>query len=234
MKRYNIFLDAGGVILDETEHENRRAELTVKLISNINKSYNIEKYWSDVNLAVDTYITQIYNFIFWKNTQNIDLYNNIKKEYSIAWKEMNIPLTLMEGLKEVLNNLSEKYNIGILGQYNADIIKILNKSNLLKYFKYTETQEKYKITKPDPRYFELILKSANVKPEDSIMVGDRIDKDIIPAKQVGMKFCIRIKTGIHKNQIPRYPYEFPDLEINSIKDLINLDIASKSDRGNFL
>ena len=50
------------------------------------------------------------------------------------------------------------------------------------------------------------------------MVGDRIDKDIIPAKMVGMK-TIRIKTGIHKNQEPRIPKEIPDKTVEKIKEI---------------
>ena len=50
------------------------------------------------------------------------------------------------------------------------------------------------------------------------MVGDRIDKDIIPAKMVGMK-TIRVKTGIHKNQEPRIPNEIPDLTVNKIEEI---------------
>jgi ribonucleotide monophosphatase NagD (HAD superfamily) len=38
------------------------------------------------------------------------------------------------------------------------------------------------------------------------MVWDRIDKDIIPAKMVGMK-TVRIRTGIHKTQEARTPEE---------------------------
>jgi putative hydrolase of the HAD superfamily len=50
------------------------------------------------------------------------------------------------------------------------------------------------------------------------MIGDRIDKDIIPAKIVSMK-TIRVRTGIHKNQEPRTPDEIPDLTVNKIEEI---------------
>jgi ribonucleotide monophosphatase NagD (HAD superfamily) len=50
------------------------------------------------------------------------------------------------------------------------------------------------------------------------MIGDRIDKDIIPAKAIGMK-TIRIRTGIHKNQEPRIPEEIPDITIERLGDV---------------
>ena len=50
------------------------------------------------------------------------------------------------------------------------------------------------------------------------MVGDRVDKDIIPAKAIGMK-TIRLVTGIHAKQEPRTPEEAPDAQITSIEEL---------------
>ncbi len=50
------------------------------------------------------------------------------------------------------------------------------------------------------------------------MVGDRIDKDIIPAKLLGMK-TILIRVGLHRNQQPRIPFEVPDAELNSVAGL---------------
>ena len=55
------------------------------------------------------------------------------------------------------------------------------------------------------------------------MVGDRIDKDIIPAKLVGMK-TIRIRTGIHKNQEARTPEEIPDITVNELCEIRILGI----------
>jgi FMN phosphatase YigB (HAD superfamily) len=124
----------------------------------------------------------------------------------------------MDGIKDFLINYSKDYAIGILGQYGNDFKKYLEEENILKYFTFREIQDDYKITKPDTRYFEAILKRCNCKAEESIMVGDRIDKDIIPAKLIGMK-TVRVKVGIHKNQEPRIPEEIPDLTVQNIKEI---------------
>ena len=76
----------------------------------------------------------------------------------------------------------------------------------------------FKITKPDPRYLEQITRKIGALPDECIMVGDRIDKDIIPAKQLGMK-TILLRTGIHKYQKPRVPFEIPDKELPGIVGL---------------
>ena len=52
-------------------------------------------------------------------------------------------------------------------------------------------------------------------PAACIMAGDRIDKDVIPAKQLGMK-TIRVRVGLHKGQQPRTPDEIPDAELAGV------------------
>ena len=88
------------------------------------------------------------------------------------------------------------------------------------YFAVHLTQDDYAITKPDPRYYEQILTRCQMKAEETVMVGDRIDNDVIPARQVGMK-SIRIRLGLHRNQEERYPEEIPDIEISSADQLFD-------------
>jgi len=57
------------------------------------------------------------------------------------------------------------------------------------------------------------------------MIGDRMDKDIIHAKMVGMK-TIRVKTGKHKNQEPRIFEEKPDLTVNKLEEIMEEDIKA--------
>jgi ribonucleotide monophosphatase NagD (HAD superfamily) len=58
------------------------------------------------------------------------------------------------------------------------------------------------------------------------MVGDRIDKDVIPAKQVGMRTIV-VRVGLHRHQQPRIPFEIPDRELNSVVGLAEavIDVA---------
>jgi HAD superfamily hydrolase (TIGR01549 family) len=217
----NIFLDAGGVILNEASHETARAALTVKIFVENGIPYSIEKYWEDIHESLSVYALHTYGFVFWKNTMDKAKYEILYSQYLKSWKELNVPLDLMENIENVLKYLSKKYKIGILGQYNHTLKEVLEGNDLLQYFTYSSTQEKYNITKPDPRYFEAILKDASAEPKESFMVGDRIDKDINPAKMIGMR-TIRVKNGIYKNQKPRNTEEIADFEIENIKELIKI------------
>jgi HAD superfamily hydrolase (TIGR01549 family) len=214
----NIFLDAGGIILNEEIFENISADIITDILTCSNKNYSIENYWNDAEEAVYRYVPKIYDYILYKNIANKNDFKELKRKYKDRLRDQNNRLYLMDGIKDFLMNYSKDYNIGILGQYGNDFKKYLEEENILKYFTFSEIQDDYNITKPDTRYFEAILKRCACKAEESIMVGDRIDKDIIPAKLIGMK-TIRVKVGIHKNQEPRIPEEIPDLTVENIKEI---------------
>ena len=224
----NIFLDAGEVILNEENFENYMANIITKVIQNYCKNYSLENYWNDASDAVYRFVPRTYEYILYKNIVNIDKFKKAKQiKKNEEQKILNNDFKLMEEIKGFVEQFSRNYKIGILGQYGLKFWNFLEERNILQYFTFTEIQDDYKITKPDPRYFEAILNKCNCKAKECIMVGDRIDKDIIPAKMIGMK-TIRIKTGLHKNQEPRIPEEIPDLTVNKIED-INIETIKAMD-----
>ena len=214
----NICLDAGGVILDESLFEENSSKIITKIIKKYDPKYTIEKYWKDVDEAVYRYVPKVYDYILYKNIIDIDEYRKSKEQYKNEIKCPNKDFVLMDGIHNFLTIFSKEYCIGILGQYGNDFRQFLDNKGILKYFTFSEIQDDYKITKPNPKYFEAILEKCKCRAEESIMIGDRIDKDIIPAKMVGMK-TIRIKIGIHKGQEPRTPEEIPNLTVEKIKEI---------------
>ena len=205
------------MILDETEFENNSAKIITGIINQYNEKYAMDNYWKDVEEAVYRFVPKIYDYVLYKNIGEIENFQMAKTEYNNRIKSCNT-LELMDGITGFLIESSRCYKVGVLGQYGIDFRNFLENKNILKYFTYREIQDDYIFTKPDTRYFEAILKKCNCKAEESVMVGDRIDKDIIPAKLVGMK-TIRIRTGIHKNQEPRTPDEFADITVNELGEI---------------
>jgi putative hydrolase of the HAD superfamily len=48
---------------------------------------------------------------------------------------------------------------------------------------YDDSKEK----KPSLKPFNLALKKLRIKPEDVVVIGDSIERDIVPAKRLGAK-----------------------------------------------
>ena len=150
------------------------------------------------------------------NREYWDLYrlNKVSKAHlrfyrlSDTFKELNVevPEKLISKLTvDYINHLSdfnylipnaltilEKFHLN----YNMHIItngfkevqkKKLEKSGLLKYFKTITISENIGFKKPSKEIFLHAITKANAVIENSVMIGDNFNADIIGAKSIGMK-----------------------------------------------
>ena len=88
---------------------------------------------------------------------------------------------------------------------------------LLRHFAVKEVSETLDLAKPDPRFFEVLLAAVD-HPKDAIMVGDRIDNDVAPARTLGLR-TLRVRHGSHVAQEPRGPESTPDLTVDDPAEL---------------
>ncbi|MGB8657307.1 MAG: HAD family hydrolase [Candidatus Zixiibacteriota bacterium] len=214
-----VLLDAGGVILDESEHEKVRGEIVAEVLGAALSEYSVSMYQSDIEEAVRCFCPKTYEYVFWKHLKNdIALFEQLYARYLETWQDCKPPLKLYSGIENEIREIARDFRMGIAGQYGREILSLLEQRSILDCFACRLTQEDFPITKPDPRYFEQIAQAFGVAPEECIMVGDRIDNDVIPAKQLGMR-TILIRVGLHRNQQPRIPFEMPDVELDGVTGL---------------
>ena len=221
-----IFLDAGGVILDETASEVARASLICGLLA-VHLDYSQADYWRDTAEAVQDHVSSVYEYALFKHLHSRGLYPAAMARYRSEWQALGQPLVLMAGLPEMLARLSGSYRLGILGQYGQALLETLEAAGLLGHFAFQDTQEDHTLTKPDPRYYLAVLANAGAVPQRSLMIGDRIDKDIYPANVVGMR-SIRMRTGLHAAQEARLAIELPDATVDRLAD-ITPDLVARID-----
>ena len=214
-----ILLDAGGVILDESQHEKVRAEVTAELLAEIVPGYSTASYFSDIEDAVSSFCPNAYQYVFWKHSKgNGELFDKLWDSYIQRFAERRPTLKLSDGLAAELKPLSSAFDVGIAGQYGRELLHLLRDEAVLDAFRFRFTQDDFSLTKPDPRYFEQIAEACGARSWECVMVGDRVDKDVIPAKMLGMK-TVLIRTGLHSSQQPRIPSERPDVELSSVVGL---------------
>ena len=75
------------------------------------------------------------------------------------------------------------------------------------------------LEKPDPAIFELALERVRCSPLQAVMIGDRLDNDIRPARLLGWK-TIRIAQGFARFQSPRDGLDEADLTLANLKGLV--------------
>jgi len=208
-----VLLDAGGVLLDEAEMEASRAAATVRFLTRHGHDYTRDRYRADVEEAVHGFCPDTYRYVFRKHG-----WEAAYAAFLAEWRPSRPPLRLMEGIADELRALTRRFRLGIAGQYGAELLELLESHDLLRCFAWRFTQDDFTLTKPDPRYLGQIVEACGVDARECIVVGDRIDKDVLPAKRLGMR-TIRIRVGLHRRQRPRVPLEMPDVELEGVAGL---------------
>lgn len=121
----------------------------------------------------------------------------------------------------VLDYLYGKYNLGVIANQNEGAERRLQEYGLRKYFDVIIASYEVGLNKPDLRIFKLALKQANCLPNEAIMIGDRPDNDIYPAKKLGMR-TIRIKQGYASSQEPKSAEYAADATVDNLKELLEV------------
>jgi len=128
-------------------------------------------------------------------------------------------MTPYSGTLEVLKKLKKKYKLAII----SDAPGVNAWSRLLamkidKFFNVILTKSDVKSQKPSSRIFNVALRKLKVNPEEAVMVGDRIDRDIKGAKALGIKTVF----ARYGNPKVKKGKSGADWEIGDIKELMKV------------
>lgn len=117
--------------------------------------------------------------------------------------------------------LSKKYKIGIIANQSLGTRERLERQGVLKYIDLVIASAEEGVAKPDRRIFEIALERSNCKAVNSVMIGDRIDNDIVPANLIGMN-TIWIKQGFWQYFNIKQEIEKPDFVVKSLTELCDI------------
>ena len=120
-----------------------------------------------------------------------------------------------------LEILSSRYKIGIIANQSLGTKARLEQHGILQYIDLVIASAEEGVAKPDKRIFELALNRSNCKPGDAVMIGDRIDNDIVPAKLMGMR-TIWIKQGYGQYWNITDDAEKADRMVHSLIEICNV------------
>ncbi len=76
------------------------------------------------------------------------------------------------------------------------------------------------VGKPSPIILEVALQTLGVEARDCVMVGDRIETDIVMGKRLGLA-TVLVLSGITRADDPRIAELSPDLVVDSIRALVS-------------
>jgi len=213
-----VFFDWGGVLKDEFEIYRQIAQSATLFLAD--KDVEIDQSALYERLLVLERQDTAIRFPQALGEQNVppELINEAATSAEMA--PALLAQTPYEGVPEVLSALGERYGLGVISN-GHNVAQLLEKEDIDHFFGVMVGILEFGVSKPHPKIFEGALKLADCSAENAIMVGDRLDKDIAGAKQVGM-LTIRARQGIYAEDEPSNPDEIADAEFTDIRQLPEL------------
>lgn len=194
-----IFFDVGSTLIDESEayiHRIRDA------ISGTNIPF--QEFWDRM-------------IGFYRQNQKGDL-------ETLRYYGLEVPKWHTEDEKlypdaeECLKRLKPQYKIGIIANQILGTKDRLEAFGILKYIDLVIASAEEGVSKPNPQIFKLALERAECCPENTVMVGDRLDNDIAPAKKLGMT-AVWVLQGFSRYGTSSGTPEQPDYIVNNLTEL---------------
>ncbi|MDZ7401486.1 MAG: HAD family hydrolase [candidate division KSB1 bacterium] len=159
--------------------------------------------------------------------QKVD--RRIRRALSDNWAQHS---PIIPGIGPVIQKLAENYQLGIIANQPREVIGVLDQLGLLGYFRIHGISQIVGMVKPDVNFFRWALAQANCPAPEAIMIGDRVDNDIKPAKAIGMKTIWLSLPLEKKGYEPREDFErryFESLRRASASRMPPLDASDTPD-----
>jgi putative hydrolase of the HAD superfamily len=122
---------------------------------------------------------------------------------------------LFDGAIELLEYLKPKYKLHIITNGFASVqTRKLENSNIGHYFETITNSEMAGVKKPHRDIFDFALSLANASKEESIMIGDSYEADVVGAIEAGIEAVFFNEHNI--------TVEKPVLQVNHLLELKNI------------
>ena len=195
-----IFFDVGTTLIDETEAYNHRIRDAIAGTDISFEQFSEKRlFFAKQNLKGDLEAIKYFGL------KETPWHNEDEVPYANA--------------EEILQYLYGKgYKIGIIANQSMGTAERLKKWGFLKYIDVVAASAELGVAKPDRAIFEKALKMADCIAGEAVMIGDRLDNDICPAKKLGMK-TIWIRQGYAIYQNPDMIDCKPDYVIDNLSEL---------------
>lgn len=198
-----IFFDVGSTLVDETEaYDHRIREMIAGTVVSYEQFQEKRYAYARQNLRGDLEAAAFFGL------QKTPWHHEDERPYPDA--------------AEVLRQLRARgYRLGVIANQSRGTADRLTAWGLLDMIDLVIASYEEGVVKPDPRIFALALARAGCAPHEAVMVGDRLDNDIVPAKQLGMH-TVWLPQGPAAYHSPRHAEEEPEERVDSLTGLLKL------------
>lgn len=115
--------------------------------------------------------------------------------------------------KRILFELQKKFHLGVISNFSGNLEKILEDFALADSFEFIIDSYHAGVEKPQPAIFSLALEKCGEAASNVCFVGDNPERDITPARRLGMKTVLISDKVVHT---------VADYNINCLTELLSL------------
>jgi HAD superfamily hydrolase (TIGR01549 family) len=212
-----LFFDLGNTLVSEEAATEHRLGQLARLLARHGRHCSVENLRSALEQASSEFAPRLISAAIARLTDDPELAQRIAAELRYP-KELETPY---DGAGAVLRTLSARYRIGVIANQSPGTEARLTKWGLMPYVSICLASAELGLEKPDPAIFRLALSRAECAPGEAVMIGDRLDNDIRPARLQGWK-TIRVLQGLARFQSPRDTFEEADATVARLTGLLAL------------
>jgi 8-oxo-dGTP diphosphatase/putative hydrolase of the HAD superfamily len=210
-----LFFDLGNTLVSEEAAIECRIQRLVDALARHGRHYSADEVRSAFEEASAEFLPRLVVSAIEKLVDDPTCRRAVAAESPYP-KELEAPY---EGADKVLRTLSSGYKIGVIANQSAGSADRLTKWGLMPFISICLCSAELGLEKPDPAIFELALARARCDASQAVMIGDRLDNDIRPARMLGWR-TIRVLQGFARFQSPRDAWDEPDGIVPKVKRLL--------------
>jgi HAD superfamily hydrolase (TIGR01662 family) len=208
-----VFLDIGGVLYDDRVY----AEAWRRALRDAGAGFTDEAFdaaYAGCRAAQDRSFRRTLADTFLGPETDLGALERLAARY---WRYP--PTALHDDVVPALEDLREAgYRLGVIANQPSQVREAMTRDLLVPYFEVWGVSDDLGLRKPDPALFVHAVRTAGASPDDTIMVGDRLDYDIRPAKAAGMRTIWVLRGEAPDRPTPEQLAE-PDLAIEDLTGL---------------
>jgi HAD superfamily hydrolase (TIGR01549 family) len=212
-----LFFDLGNTLISNEAPTERRIEQLADSFERQRRRCSVEDIRHALQQASAEFAPRLITAAIEKLTDDPKLRQSVMADARYP-KELEAPY---DDAKEVLRTLSSHYGIGVIANQPAGTEERLTNWGLMPFVSICLSSAELSLEKPVPAIFRLALSRADCAPAEAVMIGDRLDNDIRPARLQGW-WTIRILQGFGRFQSPRDEFDEADTTVTKLSELLPL------------
>ena len=203
MRAIWLFFDMGSTIMDETAAMEKRIRDSIE----------------GTDITFEAFAAKMAEFRTMGKREDLATFDYFGLKKAPWPRDTEYPYPDAEAVLRTLQ--ARGYRMGIIANQSPGSEKRLAKFGLLPFFEMVCASAEEGIAKPDPEIFRRALTRAGCAPADAVMIGDRTDNDIAPAKALGMQ-TVLILQGYGGYHIIHHEGEIPDVTVDGLLELLEI------------